>query len=60
MLAWLYDILVAIFSFIMGLFGCEFGKKQVTFAEGTKEEAPANVIVTPDSATSASTPEKSE
>ena len=37
MLGWLYDILMSIVSFIMSLFGCEFGKKIVTFAEGTKE-----------------------
>jgi hypothetical protein len=46
MLGWLYDIFVAIISFIMGLFGCEFGKKCVTFAEGTKSEEPVDDAAT--------------
>lgn len=37
MLEKLYDLLMSIITFILGLFGCEFGKKSVTFAEGTKD-----------------------
>jgi hypothetical protein len=39
MLGWLYDIFVAIVSFIMGLLGFDLTKRSVTFAEGTKEES---------------------
>jgi hypothetical protein len=33
MLGWLYDIFVAIVSFIMGLFGFDLKKRSVTFAD---------------------------
>jgi hypothetical protein len=37
MLSWLYDIFVAIVSFVMGLFGFDLKKRSVTFADDVKE-----------------------
>jgi len=37
MLGWLYDIFVAVISFIMSLLGFDLTKRTVTFAEGTKD-----------------------
>jgi len=36
MLSWLYDIFVALVSFIMGLFGFDLKKRSVTFADDVK------------------------
>jgi hypothetical protein len=36
MLDWLYEQLMAIITFILGLFGLSLDKKSVTFAEDTK------------------------
>lgn len=44
MLSWLYDALMSIVAFVLGLFGVSMDKKSVTFAEdGEKkeEESPA-------------------
>jgi hypothetical protein len=38
MLSWLYDIFLAIVSFVMSFFGVELNKKSVTFASDVKEE----------------------
>jgi hypothetical protein len=51
MLSWLYDIFVAIVSFVMGLFGFDLKKRSVTFADDVKEadnssEAAETVTVT--------------
>ena len=37
MLSWLYDIFVAIVSFVMGLFGFDLKKRSVTFADDVKD-----------------------
>ena len=38
MLTWLYDIFVAIVSFVMSFFGFDLKKRSVTFASDVKEE----------------------
>ena len=38
MLSWLYDIFVAVITFVMGLFGFDLKKRSVTFASDVKEE----------------------
>lgn len=38
MLTWLYDIFVAIVSFVMSFFGFDLKKRSVTFASDAKEE----------------------
>ena len=38
MLTWLYDIFVAIVSFVMSFFGFDLKKKGVTFASDVNEE----------------------
>jgi hypothetical protein len=50
MLSWLYDIFVAIVSFVMGLFGFDLKKRSVTFADDVKDSpadsAPAAAAAT--------------
>ena len=38
MLTWLYDIFVAIVSFVMSFFGIDLKKRSVSFASDVKEE----------------------
>ena len=38
MLTWLYDIFLAIVSFVMSFFGFDLKKRSVTFASDVKEE----------------------
>ena len=38
MLTWLYDIFVAIVSFVMSFFGIDLKKRSVSFASDAKEE----------------------
>jgi len=42
MLTWLYDIFVAIVSFVMSFFGFDLKKRSVTFASDVKEEEAKN------------------
>ncbi len=49
MFGWLYDIFVAIVSFVMGLFGFDLSKRSVRFEDdvevvSSKEEAPVEVV----------------
>ena len=43
MLNWLYDIVVVVVSFIMSLFGFDFKKKSVTFADDVKDTVATTV-----------------
>ena len=46
MLSWLYDIFVAIVSFIMGLFGFDLKKRSVTFADDVKDSNGDSTVTT--------------
>ena len=47
MLTWLYDIFLAIVSFVMSFFGFDLKKRSVTFASDVKEEEKKEDVVTP-------------
>jgi hypothetical protein len=48
MLSWLYDIFVAIVTFVMGLFGFDLKKRSVTFADDVKDAPKESVTASPD------------
>ena len=48
MLSWLYDIFVAIVTFVMGLFGFDLKKRSVTFADDVKDTPKESVTASPD------------
>lgn len=52
MLSWLYDMFVAVVTFVMGLFGFDLKKRSVTFADDVKDAPKGSV--TPPPATSIS------
>ena len=47
MLSWLYDIFVAIVTFVMGLFGFDLKKRSVTFADDVKDAPKESVSTSP-------------
>jgi len=48
MLSWLYDIFVAVVTFVMGLFGFDLKKRSVTFADDVKDAPKESVTTSPD------------
>ena len=59
MLNWLYDIFVAVVSFIMGLFGFDLKKRSVTFADDVKDATNATNTTNTTNVTSATSTETS-
>ena len=47
MLSWLYDIFVAVVTFVMGLFGFDLKKRSVTFADDVKNSPKESVTSSP-------------
>jgi len=47
MLSWLYDIFVAVVTFVMGLFGFDLKKRSVTFADDAKDAPKESVTTSP-------------
>jgi len=47
MLSWLYDIFVAVVTFVMGLFGFDLKKRSVTFADDAKDTPKESVTTSP-------------
>jgi len=47
MLSWLYDIFVAVVTFVMGLFGLDLKKRSVTFADDAKDAPKDSVAASP-------------
>ena len=60
MLSWLYDIFVAIVTFVMGLFGFDLKKRSVTFADDVKDTPKESVTASPDTTASATATTVSE
>lgn len=60
MLSWLYDIFVAIVTFVMGLFGFDLKKRSVTFADDVKDTPKESVTASPDTTATATATTVSE
>jgi hypothetical protein len=48
MLSWLYDIFVAVVTFVMSLFGFDLKKRSVTFADDVKDTPKESETTSPD------------
>lgn len=49
MLSWLYDILMTVVTFLLGLFGVDLTKRSVTFADDVKDDKTLETAVTANS-----------